>query len=212
MCAAARFIEGKVTDTPKAILSSIWPAEIIDILTRAAKVSAAKPSSYYGTFFKLEGQTSIGVNLQRVAMLPPDTKSDLMQLDIAQAPSAYQAIDIVRGVHAEFEVVREIVAWLEKNTGPAAARELFPPLLALLPERHTIHAVKGLRTPSPKTSPNAMLEKFRSGAATVTTALLLPPLDLLAPTDWFFRTTFYGIRPWKDQFEQGYSSSYFTIA
>jgi hypothetical protein len=94
-----------------------------------------------------------------------------------------QALSEARAIHARFNEVRRVVAWLNKHATPGAARYYFPTIRALLPnETHSVHEAAGQRFKEPSENVGPIIPAMRSASTTIAGALLCHEGDIPGPS------------------------------
>ena len=97
-------------------------------------------------------------------------------MNISSSCSIATALTGIFDLMHQYDKVREVVKWLNKNATIGAARYYWPSMCALLSTEHNVHSADGTKFKEIQ-GVGGMINKFRETSGIVASSLLLPEVE-----------------------------------
>lgn len=156
----------------------LWPDEITSALKAAWPYSRSQPVNASTGPLRIQIgddilEFSFLIALEPIRMLPP--AEGLVHFNQGRGGPIVSALTELAHVHRQFNLVRRVVAWMNDNATPGAARFYFPGMCALLSNGHPIHEADGLRYKEPAGPMGSINQLIRQAGAIVASGLMCDP-------------------------------------
>lgn len=159
----------------------MWPDSVTDLLRAAYPVTKYR-GSYHEERLLLPTcgvMASIRFDLSNISMLGP--LPGLCEFDTTRGAPIEDAIAQVHTVHANFNMVRKVIDWMNEQCTPGAARFYLPALGALLPLGHPFHNSDGLRYSEPRSTMSQIAPYIRAAGTIIAAGVLADPVHVEIP-------------------------------
>jgi hypothetical protein len=161
------------------LLYWLWPARTVDTLLEAydlTRETVGQGNCDFpgiivpaGPVCRFYFNLSLGDN--RLHFLPPAEKPE-PRADYPMHNTICNILKEVEHIHKQFNKVRTVLAWLEDNATPGAARFYFPAMCALLPAEHPINHADGIRYKEPSAPMDKVIPMMRECAGILASGII----------------------------------------
>ena len=176
----AAMVETMVTRAfvPLDVVQWMFPAPVIKTMHDAYGLLYY---SYSEGDYDVEDVGRVAINFHPLKMEAPAGRA-LAPTCGPNTDAVQQAIQDIRLIHIQFNCLRGVLEWLDKNATAGAIKYYFPSVGALIPSGYSaFHRADGIRYKEPQ-GITTIVPEMRSAAALIASALLLPkPADTDKP-------------------------------
>ena len=171
LCQRAMSVMTEYTMTREETIRALFEPEELDKAVAAKHlISPESPTMSYDTVAK---GVSLFINYNK-SMYPPINEGGYLVLQ-GSSVSLTHFIESVRAIHEQFEEIKGVLRWLNRNATPGAIRYYFPTASALCPQSPPLIALP--HVPSRYTQPkdiNNWMQLIKNAAATYAGTQMLP--------------------------------------